>query len=138
MQPEPSTVGTDGTVYIWLFVYVYLAQKPDIYRCICSSRHRLGFDAEIQIIFWTLFSNTFITAFHCLFFIHLINHSFVCSFVCAFIHAVICHFVTIWKPEKNFFRSFRFITAKELNTVMLDLGEILTEDEVNNYTHSTE
>ena len=34
-----------------VFVFKYLAQKPDIYRCICSNRDRLGFHAEIQIIF---------------------------------------------------------------------------------------
>ena len=31
------------------FVYRYLAQKPDIYRCICSHRDRLGFYADF---FW--------------------------------------------------------------------------------------
>ena len=110
----------------FLFTYIWprnqtftVASAPAVTGSVLTQRFRLFFG-------------------HCLFFIHLINHSFVCSFVCAFIHAVICHFVTIWKPEKKIFRSFRFITAKELNTVMLDLGEILTEDEVNNYTHSTE
>ena len=38
---------------------VYLAPKPDIYdmpmhNCICSNRGRLGFYAEIQIIFGTV------------------------------------------------------------------------------------
>ena len=33
-------------------IYVYLAQKTDIYRCICSISDRLGFYAEIQIICW--------------------------------------------------------------------------------------
>ena len=122
---------------MWGFLFTYIWPRNQTFT-VASTPAVTGsvFDAEIQIIFWTLY--TFITAFHRMFFIHLINHSFVCSFVCAFIHAVICHFVTIWKPEKNFFRSFSFITAKELNTVMLDLGEILTEDEVNNYTHCTE
>ena len=123
----------------FLFTYIWprnqtftVASAPAVTGSVLTQRFRLFFGHCI------LYSNTFITAFHRLFFIHLINHSFVCSFVCAFIHAVICHFVTIWKPEKNFFRSFSFITAKELNTVMLDLGEILTEDEVNNYTHCSE
>ena len=46
----------DETVHCWSgldldTVYMYLANKPDIYRCICSNRDRLGFYAEIQIIF---------------------------------------------------------------------------------------
>ena len=32
----------------------YLAQKPDIYRCICSLRDRLSFYAGIQIILGTV------------------------------------------------------------------------------------
>ena len=33
--------------------HIYLAQKPDIYRCICTNRDRLDFYSEIQIIFGT-------------------------------------------------------------------------------------
>ena len=29
----------------------YLAQKPDIFRCVCSNRDRLGFYAQIQKLF---------------------------------------------------------------------------------------
>ena len=36
------------------FVCINLAQKGDIFRCICSNRDRLGFYAEIQIIFGTV------------------------------------------------------------------------------------
>ena len=36
------------------FVYIYLAQKPDISSCIRSNRVRLGLVAEIQNIFGTV------------------------------------------------------------------------------------
>ena len=36
------------------FVYIHLAQKPDISRCIRSNRVRLGLVAEIQNIFGTV------------------------------------------------------------------------------------
>ena len=35
-----------------------LDQQPDIFRCICSDRDRLGFCVDIQIIFGTVCSNT--------------------------------------------------------------------------------
>ena len=38
----------------WLIKYeytIYLAQKPDIDRCICSIQDRLGFRAKIEIIY---------------------------------------------------------------------------------------
>ena len=34
------------------FVEIYLVQKRDIYRCICYSRGRFGFYAEIADYFW--------------------------------------------------------------------------------------
>ena len=40
MKSEPSMAGADA---IANFVYIYLAQKPDIYRCICSNSDRLNF-----------------------------------------------------------------------------------------------
>ena len=33
-------------------MYVYLAKKSDIFRCICSNRDKIGFCAEIQRLFW--------------------------------------------------------------------------------------
>ena len=35
--------------------YSVVAQKPDIFRCICSNRDRLSFCADIQIIFGTVY-----------------------------------------------------------------------------------
>ena len=43
----PAKVISDSTVY--------LAQQPDIYRSICSIRDKLGFGAEIQAIFGTVY-----------------------------------------------------------------------------------
>ena len=36
------------------FVYKYLSQKPDIYRCFSSKRDRIGFNVEIQILLGTV------------------------------------------------------------------------------------
>ena len=43
----------DTTVYLSTFcvLSLYLAQKPEIYRCIRYKRERFGFFAETQIIF---------------------------------------------------------------------------------------
>ena len=41
-----------STVYSTVTVCMYLAQKPDIYRCICYKCDRLNFYVKIQIIFW--------------------------------------------------------------------------------------
>ena len=48
------TVGADSTVYVWFLCRIGTSickQKPDIYRCICSSHERLDFYAEFQIVF---------------------------------------------------------------------------------------
>ena len=47
--------GADATVYVWLIVYIYLDQKPDKDRCICSNCFRLGSFPEIQFIFGTVY-----------------------------------------------------------------------------------
>ena len=36
------------------FVYKYLSQKLDIYRCFSSKRDRIGFNVEIQILLGTV------------------------------------------------------------------------------------
>ena len=43
-----------STVYSTVTVCMYLAQKPDIYRCICYKCDRLNFYVKIQIIFGTV------------------------------------------------------------------------------------
>ena len=43
--------GADANGICLAFVYVHLAQNPDIYCCTGSNRDRLGFYTEIQIIF---------------------------------------------------------------------------------------
>ena len=57
MKTEPLTVGAEATVYsmsgFWARYTVY-NQKPNISRCICASRDRLGFYADIQNNFGTL------------------------------------------------------------------------------------
>ena len=59
IETEPVMAGVDATVYYacLAFVYmqyIYLTQKTDIYQSISSDRDRLGFYAEIQIIFGTV------------------------------------------------------------------------------------
>ena len=51
-----SVYSTVCTVYVCTaFVFIqYLTKKPDIYRCICSNRVRLGYYAKIQIIVGTV------------------------------------------------------------------------------------
>ena len=54
VKTEPVTC--NGIQYVWFLSHINLyicAKKPDIYRCIRSSRDRLGFYAEIKIIFGT-------------------------------------------------------------------------------------
>ena len=51
---ELVTSGADATGYVRL-LFPYLTQKPDTYSCIRSNRDRLGFYAEIQIIFGTVY-----------------------------------------------------------------------------------
>ena len=54
-KTEPVTTGADawnGTCLA--FVYIYLAQKPDIDTCTCANHDRLGFYSEIQISFGTV------------------------------------------------------------------------------------
>ena len=53
-KTEPITAGADATAKCPAFVSIYLAQKPEKYRCIWSSRDWLGFNAKIQIIFGTV------------------------------------------------------------------------------------
>ena len=52
VHTEAMTVGTDATVYVWFF----LVQKPEIYRCSYGTQpwQAIGFYAEIQIriFFW--------------------------------------------------------------------------------------
>ena len=46
VKTEPVTPGAEATVYVrflLLVQYIFLAQKPDIYRCICSNRDMLCF-----------------------------------------------------------------------------------------------
>ena len=51
-------VRADATLfsYVWfcllVHMYVYLAKKSDIFRCIGSNRDKIGFCAEIQRLFW--------------------------------------------------------------------------------------
>ena len=46
--------------YAYTVCTAYLAQKPDIYLYICSNRDRLGFYAEIPIIFGTVYTSLFL------------------------------------------------------------------------------
>ena len=48
-----------NSIYL-AFVDLYLAQKPDIYRCICSGQNRLGFMRRNADYFWDSVSWTFI------------------------------------------------------------------------------
>ena len=60
MKTEHIKAGADATV----FVHIYLIYIETIHvlllHLICSSRDRLGFYAEIQIIFETLYTNLFL------------------------------------------------------------------------------
>ena len=60
IKTEPVSVGADSTVYVCLlctYTEVYLAQKPDIYRCISFNCDRLSvFYAEIQVDFGTVYA----------------------------------------------------------------------------------
>ena len=47
-KTEPLAVGADETLYIWFPCEICEIKKP--YRCIRSSRDRLGLYAEIQIV----------------------------------------------------------------------------------------
>ena len=46
MHTEPDTAGAEATVQ---YSILYLAQNPDIYQCIHSSRDRLRFYPEIPM-----------------------------------------------------------------------------------------
>ena len=51
---EPVTAEADETVYVWLLLTNICARNQTygtVYRCFYSKRDRLGFYAEIQIIF---------------------------------------------------------------------------------------
>ena len=52
VKTEPVTIGSDATVHVWFLCQIcclLYAEFPDICHCICSSRDRLGFYAEIKI-----------------------------------------------------------------------------------------
>ena len=51
-KTEPVTTGADAAVYCPAFVSMYLAQKPDIYRCTWFNRDRF------ILFFGTVFSYT--------------------------------------------------------------------------------
>ena len=57
IKAEPVTAKADATVYdrclvfVYIYSYVYLAQKLEIYRSICSNRDRFVFYAHIRNIF---------------------------------------------------------------------------------------
>ena len=48
-----------ATVYVWLLDQIYCRKKSDTYRCILSNRNRIGFYAEIHIIFGTVYRARF-------------------------------------------------------------------------------
>ena len=51
--------GADATVYVWLlfrYTRTYPAKKPDINRCICSTRDKDLFLCRIKIIFGTVWA----------------------------------------------------------------------------------
>ena len=54
IKTEPVTVGEVATVYVWLLDQLNVFSKSQTfkYRWIRSSRDKLGFQAEILIIFW--------------------------------------------------------------------------------------
>ena len=54
---ESVTARMDATVYVRLLLTycIFLVQNPGKHRCICSRRDRLGFYAEIQIIFGVVY-----------------------------------------------------------------------------------
>ena len=52
IKTGPVTVGADRSCL--LCVTYMCKQKPDVYRCICSNRYRLGFRQRFQIIFGTV------------------------------------------------------------------------------------
>ena len=57
IRTKPVTDGADAAVLICFLGQNYSftqKQKPDIYRCICSSRDRRGFSAEVRISCCTL------------------------------------------------------------------------------------
>ena len=55
MKTEPDAVGAYTTEYVGMASGPNTCkQKPDIYLCIRSCRDRLGFYAEIQVIFGTV------------------------------------------------------------------------------------
>ena len=53
IKTEPGTAGADATAYaVFGFGRDKCKQKPDIYRCICSIRDRLGFVCGDSNYFW--------------------------------------------------------------------------------------
>ena len=56
IKTEPDAVGAYTTEYVGMASGPNTCkQKPDIYLCIRSCRERLGFYAEIQVIFGTVY-----------------------------------------------------------------------------------